>query len=61
MLGRDYFWKVLEGFGKFWKVPEMFQIVLSIVIGFEGEFGRFWEVLEGFGKDSSDLRYVVWS
>ena len=29
--------------------------------GFEGEFGWFWKVLEGFGKDSSDLRYVVWS
>ena len=29
--------------------------------GFEGEFGRFWKVLEGFEKDSSDLRYVVWS
>ena len=28
VLGRDYFWKVFEGLGRFWKVPEMFQIVL---------------------------------
>ena len=58
MLGRDYFWKVLESFGKFQKCFKEFSKMLE---GYEGKFRRFWDVLEGFIKDSSDLRYVVWS